>query len=174
MTNEKNFSAEPILLGVLHGAYGLKGWVRVQPFQDTQALLSSENWLICDREGNVRPIRMEKAKVHGAGLIAKLEGIETPEQAAELRGAVGMYRKDFPQVEEGEFYWVDLIGCEAVNKTGEAIGVVKGLIDNGVHDILDVKKPDGSSVLIPFVDYYFVEADLENRKIVLDWDPSWS
>ena len=60
------------------------------------------------------------------------------------------------------------------NKAGEAIGVVKGLIDNGVHDILDVKKPDGSSVLIPFVDSYFVEADLENRKIVLDWDPTWS
>ena len=77
-----------------------------------------------------------KSKLHGAGIVAKFQGIDTPEDAAALRGAVALYRKDFPEAEENEYYWVDLIGCEVVNKEGQSIGQVKGMIDNGVHDIL--------------------------------------
>lgn len=173
MTNEKNSNAEPIVLGALHGAYGLKGWVRVQPFQDTEALLFSKNWYHITREGQVSPLPMESAKLHGAGIVAKLKGIDTPEDAAQLRGAVGLYRDDFPALEDGEYYWVDLIGCKAVNREGAEIGTVEGLIDNGVHDILDVRKTNGKKVLIPFVEQYLDEVDLDEKKIVLDWDPAW-
>ena len=67
MTNEKNSGAEPIVLGALHGAYGLKGWVRVQPFQGTSALLGSKHWQHVLPDGEVRPVELEKAKLHGAG-----------------------------------------------------------------------------------------------------------
>ena len=143
MTNEKNSGAEPIVLGALHGAYGLKGWVRVQPFQGTSALLGSKHWQ------------------------------DTPEDAAALRGAVALYRKDFPEAQENEYYWVDLIGCDVVNKEGQSIGRVKGMIDNGVHDILNVKRADGKEVLIPFVEDYLAEVNVETKKIIVDWDPSW-
>lgn len=63
-------------------------------------------------------MELEKAKLHGAGIVAKFQGIDTPEDAAALRGAVALYRKDFPEAEENEYYWVDLIGCEVVNKKG--------------------------------------------------------
>ena len=164
MTNEKNSGAEPIVLGALHGAYGLKGWVRVQPFQGTSALLGSKHWQHVLPDGEVRP---------GAGIVAKFQGIDTPEDAAALRGAVALYRKDFPEAEENEYYWVDLIGCEVVNKEGQSIGQVKGMIDNGVHDILNVKRADGKEVLIPFVEDYLAEVNVEAKKIVVDWDPSW-
>lgn len=173
MKNEKNTSAEPILLGALHGAYGLKGWVRVQPFQDTEALMSSENWQHITREGKVTPIRMEQARVHGAGIVAKLAGIDTPEAAADFRGAVGLYREDFPPLEEDEYYWVDLIGSEVINKEGALIGTVKGMIDNGVHDILEVRREDGKAVLIPFIEAYLDHVDPDSHTVTVDWDPSW-
>lgn len=95
MTNEKNSGAEPIVLGALHGAYGLKGWVRVQPFQGTSALLGSKHWQHVLPDGEVRPVELEKAKLHGAGIVAKIQGIDTPEDAAALRGAVALYRRIF-------------------------------------------------------------------------------
>jgi hypothetical protein len=59
----------------------------------------------------------------------------------------GPARADFPAAEEGEFYWVDLIGCAVVNEQGEALGEVTGLIDNGAHQILQVayELPDGKA-----------------------------
>ena len=56
MTNEKNSGAEHIVLGALHGAYGLKGWVRVQPFQGTSALLGSKPLTHALPEGEVGPV----------------------------------------------------------------------------------------------------------------------
>lgn len=173
MKNAKNSDAEPIVLGALHGAYGLKGWVRVQPFQDTAALLSSKNWQHVTTDGVVTPMELEKAKEHGAGIVAKIKGIDTPEDAAALRGAVAMYREDFPATDEDEYYWVDLIGCSVINKEGEAIGTVTGLIDNGVHDILKVKKTNGKEVLIPFVDDYLESVNTQAKEITVDWDLSW-
>ena len=173
MTNEKNSGAEPIVLGALDGAYGLKGWVSVQPFQGTSALLGSKHWQHVLPDGEVRPVELEKAKLHGAGIVAKIQGIDTPEDAAALRGAVALYRKDFPEAQENEYYWVDLIGCDVVNKEGQSIGRVKGMIDNGVHDILNVKRADGKEVLIPFVEDYLAEVNVETKKIIVDWDPSW-
>ena len=47
------------------------------------------------------------------------------------------------------------------------------MIDNGVHDILNVKRVDGKEVLIPFVEDYLAEVNVETKKIIVDWDPSW-
>ena len=80
---------------------------------------------------------------------------------------MALYRKDFPEAEENEYYWVDLIGCDVVNKEGQSIGQVKGMIDNGVHDILNVKRADGKEVLIPFVEDYLAEVNVEAKKIVV-------
>ena len=72
MTNEK-IPAPSYCARALHGAYGLKGWVRVQPFQGTSALLGSKHWQHVLPDGEVRPVELEKAKLHGAGIVAKFQ-----------------------------------------------------------------------------------------------------
>lgn len=172
MTDQDKVNAEPIALGALHGAYGLKGWVRIQPFQSVDSLLFSKNWFLIGKAGT-KPIEVEGVKEHGNGLIAKIKGIETPEQAKELKGAVGLLREDFPDPEEGVYYSVDLQGCQVVNPDKTFTGKVTRVIDNGVHDVLEVIKPDNKVVLIPFVDNYVISVDLESKKVTVDWDPSW-
>ena len=113
---------------------GFKGWVRVQPFQGTSALLGSKHWQHVLPDGEVRPVELEKSETARRRYRCKNSGYRYPEDAAALRGAVALYRKDFPEAQENEYYWVDLIGCDVVNKEGQSIGRVKGMIDNGVHD----------------------------------------
>lgn len=161
------------MLGALHGAYGLKGWVRIQPFQDTASLLESKNWQHVLPDGSVQPVKLESVKEHGAGLVAKFEGIDSPEEARALKGAVALNRKDFPIPAKDEYYWVDLIGCEVINEQGDHIGQVKGLIDNGVHDILEVQKENSKVVLIPFIDTYLTKVDCEDKKIFVQWGKDW-
>lgn len=160
------------MLGALRGAYGLKGWIRVQPFQDGQALLHSKNWFLMSREGEVRPLSIEQSKVHGNGLIVKIAEINNPEDADALKGAVGLLREDFPPLDNEEFYWVDLIGCRVVNGKGEELGVVKTMDSNGVQDILDVRS-ESRRYLIPFVETYVLKTDIGQKTLTVDWELDW-
>ncbi len=173
MEDTKNSAAEPIALGALCGAYGLRGWVRVLPFQDGDALLDSKNWFHLTRGGEPQPMAMESAKFHGKGIVAKLKGIDTPEAAAALKGAVGLLREDFPDLGENEVYWVDIIGAKVVNTKGEEIGTVRSITDNGAHDVLEVNGAKGKMILIPLVPEYVELVDMEKKEVTVDWSLDW-
>ncbi len=161
------------MLGALRGAYGLKGWVRIQPFQDGEALIKSHNWIHVKHDQSSACLEVEQVKVHGSGIVAKLKGIDSPEAAEALKGAVGLYRKDFPLTAEDEYYWVDLIGCKVVNRQGQDIGTVKSIIETGANDVLEVATAGNKSVLVPFVANYLEEVDLNNKTIHVDWSLDW-
>ncbi len=161
------------MLGALRGAYGLKGWVRIQPFQSGEALIKSHNWIHVKHDESSSCLEVEQVKAHGSAIVAKLRGIDSPEAADALKGAVGLYRKDFPPAAEDEFYWVDLIGCKVVNQQGQDIGAVKSIIETGANDVLEVVTANNKSVLIPFVANYLEEVDLDNKTIRVDWSLDW-
>lgn len=89
-----------------------------------------------------------------------------------LKGAVGLMRADFPAPAEGEFYWVDLIGCQVINTKDQVLGKVEALDSNGVQDILDVRSSE-SRFLIPFIDHYVLSVDVTEKMIRVDWELDW-
>ncbi len=106
-------------------------------------------------------------------LLAKWPGCETPEAAeAQKSATVAVARSAFPPLPEGSFYWVDLVGVQVVNRSGESIGVVRGLSNNGAQDLLDVIDGDVQR-LIPIVDAYVDRIDLAARTITVDWQRDW-
>ncbi len=164
-------------LGYVRGAYGLRGWAWIQPHSPTaDGLLASRRWWLSPPPARV-PVALEVSGVrrHGGAVVAKWRGCDTPEAAEALRGAaVAVSRGDFPPPAEGEFYWVDLIGAQVVNRAGEDLGVVKGLRANGVHDLLEVQGEGGEPFLVPVVDAYLDGVDLARRLVHVDWERSWS
>lgn len=166
-------------------AWGLKGWIKLQPFAtDPQALFSSRRW-------HIRPpahaigspaipslLHITHAKTHGDSVVAAARELADRDVARALRGArVYVARSSFPTAAEDEFYWVDLIGAEVVNRAGDSLGRVTALIDTGPHSVLCVRRPDaGPEVpdvqaerLIPFVAAYVDAVDIAARRIQVDW-----
>jgi 16S rRNA processing protein RimM len=91
-----------------------------------------------------------------------------------MRGArVFVGRASFPTPDPDEFYWVDLIGLDVVNREGVVLGSVVGLLDTGPHSVLRVMPPGESKEdaerLIPFVGAYVDTVSLEQRRITVDW-----
>lgn len=76
-------------------------------------------------------------------------------------------RESFPELEDGEFYLVDLIGMKVVGVDGAELGVLKSFSDNGMQDLFEIKLNDGSEITLPYVDAFFPEIDVENEKIVM-------
>ena len=182
---------DAIEVGRIVDAWGLKGWLKVQPFaDDPQALFSSRRWFLLPSEkaGLVRPVvgvaaipsllRITQAKDHGDVVVALAQEVPDRTAAEALRGArVFIGRASFPTPDPDEFYWVDLIGLAVVNRAGESLGNVVGLIDTGPHSVLRVvpaELPAGVGAaeaerLIPFVGAYVDAVSLEQRLITVDW-----
>ena len=94
-----------------------------------------------------------------------------------LRGArIFVARSDFPQPEDGEYYWVDLLGLSVVNREGVALGIVRDLLSTGPQTVLVLAyEEDGKERerMIPFVDAYVDKVDLPGKTIVADWQPDY-
>lgn len=168
-----------IEVGRTAGAYGVRGWVRVVPGKrDGDFLFETTNWwfLPYPRVAGVEPrlLTVAEMKEHGKDLVVRINEIPTREDAMALKGSLLIDRNDLPELEEGDFYDHDILGMKVVNLKGETLGVVETVTDNGAHDLLLVKpEGDGASILIPFVEAYVDEVDLEAGIVTVDWSLEW-
>jgi 16S rRNA processing protein RimM len=170
---------DAVEVGRIVGAWGVKGWFKVQPFaDDPQALFSSKRWYLRAPEGPgvaEQPplLRVTQSREHGGVVVATAQDVPDRSAAEALRGArVFVARSSFPTAAADEFYWVDLIGCAVVNREGVALGSVADLMDTGTHSVLQVRAGEQER-LIPFVAAYVDTVDLEARRIVVDWALDW-
>lgn len=120
-----------------------------------------------------RLFAVDSARRHSGAVVARLQGVAERDAAQALKGAeVLVSRADFPPLPDGEYYWVDLVGCAVVNLAGESLGVVAEVDDHGAHAILRVRPQGGAEAaerLIPFVPAYITTVDIGARRILVDW-----
>lgn len=162
-------------LGAVHGAYGVKGWVRVAlRGSDGGVLQNARTWWLLE-PGGVRPVVPQSCRRHGAALLAKWAECESKEMAEALKGvALAVPRSEFPPPAQGEFYWADLLGCRVVNRSGDHLGEVAGLRENSGRQWLEVSDGPGRSVrLIPLVEQFVESVDLPQRVVRVDWNNEW-
>ncbi|HNW63000.1 MAG TPA: ribosome maturation factor RimM [Piscinibacter sp.] len=177
---------DAVEVGRIIGAWGVKGWFKVQAFAtEPQALFSSRRWFLRPPEeprvarpvGNAaypQYLKIAESREHGEWVVARTVDVVDRSGAEALRGArVFVPRASFPTPGADEFYWVDLMGLAVVNRLDEPLGSVVGLIDTGAHSVLRVL-PEGAQGeaaerLIPFVAQYIDEVSLEQRRIRVDW-----
>jgi 16S rRNA processing protein RimM len=116
---------------------------------------------------NVKGVRDQ-----GDAIVCTAPEIPDRDAAEAMKGVrVFVSRATFPKTDDGEFYWVDLIGLAVVNREQAALGEVVGLIDTGPHCVLRVQPADPAAQerLIPFVEAYVDSVDMPGRRIVVDW-----
>lgn len=183
---------DAVELGRIQDAWGIKGWIRIQPHSaDTQALLSSSNWFLKPPEARFAggfsafagcvAVTVTEVKSHTDGLVAQLAGVDDRNAAEVLKGVrIYLPRSAFPATPEGEYYWVDLIGLDVVNREGLHLGIVRDLMATGPTSVLVLEyagMEDGAAQLvermIPFVDAYVDEVDRAARRITVDWQPDY-
>lgn len=171
------------------GAWGVKGWFKIQPHSaSAEALFSCDQWWLLPPEPRkaqrptadaqamwTAPVLMQvrECKPHADTLVACAEAVADRSAAESLKGArVFLPRSAFPTPGEGEFYWVDLLGCQVFNRQGQDLGQVKDLMATGPQTVLVIDgQYEGKAVerMIPFVAAYVDEVDLPARRITVDW-----
>jgi len=163
-------------VGRVAAPFGVRGWVKAQPlFRGAEGLLAADMWQL-ERSGHgaaARGVRVLEAAAHGRAVIARLDGIVDRDQAAALVGMqISVPASSLPALGEGEYYWSDLVGLAVVNRDGERLGTVAGLIETGANDVLVVR--DGEfERLLPMAGSVIDGIDLPAREIRVDWGREW-
>jgi len=157
-----------VVMGRIAAPFGVKGWVKVQPFsEDPGALMDFGSWRI-GRDAQQAHYSVEAVQDHGKALVAKLAGIDDRDMAYALRGQeISVAKRALPPPGENEFYWSDLIGLKVINREGIELGTVDSLMESGANDLLVVKGT--REHLIPFVAAFVGKVDVAGGTIEVDW-----
>lgn len=168
------------VVGKLGSTYGIRGWLRIySSTEESESIFAYQPWFL-KIKGQWQPTEIENWRHHNHELIVKLKGVDSREDAQLLANVeIGVDLSVFPTLEDGDFYWHDLIGCSVVNLQGYSMGVVTEMMETGSNDVLVVKANGKDAFgkqerLIPFLFEQVVKrVDLATKTIEVDWDPGF-
>ena len=131
------------------------------------------------RGSEIRRTTYVDARVQGRILVVRLKGMNDRNQALELVDfEVCVPRDALPQLEEGEFYWHQLVGLQVVTLDGLVLGRIDHLLETGSNDVIVVKPCEGSldqrERLLPYLPGQYVhDIDLTSGVMRVEWDPEF-
>ena len=166
---------EIVPIGHISGVHGINGWVKIYSLTEPrEAIFEYQPWLVGD---HLEAVQIEQGKKHGKHLIALLETVEDRDQAESLvNRQIAIYRDQFPELPEEEFYWTDLVGLAVQLEDGTNFGTIRNMLATGANDVMVVQGVLQSERerLIPFVlGSYVKSVDLDKGLVVVDWDPDF-
>ncbi len=155
-----------ICLGVIVGAKGLRGEVRIKSFTEEPNGIAAYGPVETD-DGRTFTVTIV-GQAQGV-VIARLKGVADRTAAEGLKG-LKLYvdRKVLPAVGDGTYYHADLVGLAVVLATGESLGVISAVHNFGAGDILEVDMPGRSSELVPFSEAAVAAVDVKGGKVVMN------
>lgn len=158
--------ANPVLLGVIGAAHGIKGELRIKSYTgDPTAIASYGPLATADgRRFEILAVRLAQEVV-----VARLKGVEDRNAAEALTGTeLFVDRAVLPEPDdEDEFLHADLVGLAAETEDGAVLGHVVAIHDFGGGDMIEIRPPAGESLLLPFTKAVVPVIDLPGRRLVV-------
>jgi 16S rRNA processing protein RimM len=154
-----------VLLGVIIGAQGLKGEVKVKAFTQSPQNLGAYGPLHA-KDGRTFGVMSVRAMKDGA--IVAFKGIDDRNAAERLKGVELFVSRDaLPATDDEEFYHADLVGLRAEDTEGRAMGTVRAMHNFGAGNVLELVRDDGDEVFLPFTREVAREIDISGGRIVI-------
>lgn len=155
-----------LAIGRVRTSFGRAGEIKIESYSGESDHIVGLREFTLSRAGRERNYKVETVRVSGELVVAKLEGIDSPEQAKELREAeLVVPRDEAAKLDDGEVYFADLHGLE-VHFAGERVGVVVEIWEAGGRDLLEVETRSGLRI-VPYEDAFVESVDMEAGVLLL-------
>ena len=156
-----------IVVGMITAPHGVRGAVRVKSYTARAGTIFDYDALF-DASGTRRLVMRPVGEVRGQSIV-RIEDVTTREAAEALRGTrLHIPRGVLARTEEDEFYLIDLIGLSARLTDGGELGTVRGVADFGAGDVVEIARPDGRAVVVPFTRAVVPEVRPADGYLVID------
>lgn len=161
-------TSQRVCLGVVTGAHGLHGLLRVRPYTDVPEDVAAYGPV--QSEDGQREFTLDVRNRTGKGqILVQIAGIDDRTAAEEMKGEQFYVSRDrLPDAGADEFYHADLLELDVVSGDGEVIGTVRAVHNFGGGDMLEIAEPDGRLATVPFTRAAVPRVDLESRRVTVD------
>lgn len=156
-------------IGRIVGLHGLKGDLKVHSYAESHTVFHpGEVVSVRDRGNRLLTYSVLRARPHKRIVLLSLEGVNTLDMAEQLIGSeLLIERAPLPELEEGTYYWDDMIGLTVLTIDGEDLGKVKAIIETGSNDVFVVESDD-KETLVPALESVVLEIDPKNGTMRVD------
>ncbi len=141
--------------GEVVSTHGIQGEIKILPWADSPEFLLKFKTLYL----NGKPYEVQSSRVHKTCVLAKLKGIDTPEDATLLRGQVVTIDRSGLRLPEGTVFIADLIGCRVLDDNGEEIGKIKDVLTMPSSDVYVIEGEH--KYMIPSVKEFVKEINVD-------------
>jgi 16S rRNA processing protein RimM len=157
-----------LVVGKIVGAHGVNGNLKVCSYAESEAVFKPGKSILVIQAGQIeKKYSIQWAKPHGKSMLLTLKGIEDRNTADNLVGAqLFIERTALPELEEGSYYWIDIIGLSVFSTDDQYIGRIESIMPTGGNDVYVVKnqnKNDRHEILIPAIESVVLKIDLKNK-----------
>ncbi len=154
-----------VKIGIVQKPFGIKGEVKIKPttdFVEERYQVGETIELVLNQE--VKSLVIESIRNHQGSLLVKFEGLDNLNDVEFFhRAEIQIDRETMHDLEEDEYYFVDLVGCEVYDDE-KLLGTVKEVMDMPAHPVLRIKT-QSDDILIPFVERFIDSVSLDDKEI---------
>ena len=154
-------------VGQIVNTYGIKGFVKVNPLVDNNNQFKRFKTLYIQSKNNLKELQVEEVKFSKNLVLIKFKGIETIEQAEELRNYYLQAKREDIKLEKGAYFIVDLIGLEVYTEEGKLLGIIKEVLQPGANDVYVVENEVKQEILLPVIPDVVKQVDIEGKKVIV-------
>lgn len=157
-------------VGKIVTTHGIKGELKVSITTDTLSRFNVGNKLYLKQGNEYIEVTIDSFRMHKEMALITINNLKN---INDVQCYIGMYlyvnRDELDDLNEGQYYYEDLIGLDVYDKTIESgkIGKVIDVIEVPQGEILRIKLNNGKNGLVPFVDEFIVEVDIENNILII-------
>ena len=150
--------------GKIVTTHGIKGEVKIMPYTDTPELLSEFDRLFIGKDK--KELIIERARVFKNMVIAKIQGVDTPEDAEKYRNKILFMHRDDLELDENTYFIQDLIGMEVKDAdTGVLYGKIKDVMQTGANDVYVIEGE--KEYLIPAIPDVVINTDIDGNLMLI-------
>ncbi len=156
-----------VSIGRIVKSRGVKGEFIVLPLTFSPERFDDISRVHIKLDDEIKEFSIEYSRPYGRTVIMKLRGINSPEDAAALRGGQLMVpEEESPPLPAGVYYYYQIIGLKVFTVDGAYIGRVTDIIETGSNDVYVVREGE-KEYLIPVIKDVIRDIDIRNRRIII-------
>lgn len=162
---------EYLKLGKITDSFGLDGTLKIYSttnMGDKRYKKGAEVFLHEENSEEYFSYKVLTYRHNGLFDFVRLENIDTKEDALAKKGLEICVVKNTEDLEENEYFYSDLKGCEIINKNGEKLGIVKEIEEFPAQLTLRVARQNKPDFFVPFIEQFILEVDIKNKKIKIE------